>query len=127
MYESMITQSLLTTISAEISKTKERRQNCRKIIFPYDVVGGGYNIDNTVRAWALAWNVLCGADAEGQDANIGLGGVMLESTDWHGGLRDRQLLVDSRQQDIIVQDINTTIEKIKTNVFSFSQPLMLYR
>jgi len=54
MYESMIAQSLLTTISAEISKTKARRQNCRKVIFPYDVVGGGYNIDNTVRAWALA-------------------------------------------------------------------------
>lgn len=81
--------------------------------------GGGYHIENTVRAWALAWSVLCGADAEGQDANVGLGGVMLESTDWHGGLRDRQLLVDSRQQDIIVQDINTTIEKIKTNVFPF--------
>ena len=76
-------------------------------------------ISATVRAWALAWSVLCGADAENQDSNIGMGGVMLESTDWHGGLRDRQLLVDSRQQDIIVQDINTTIEKIKTNVFPF--------
>lgn len=81
--------------------------------------GGGYHIDNTVRAWALVWSVLCGADAERQGANIDLGGVMLESTDWHGGLRDRQLLVDSRQQDIIVQDINITIEKIKTNVFPF--------
>ena len=81
--------------------------------------GGGYHIDNTVRAWALAWSVLCGADAEGQDANVGLGGVMLESIDWHGGLRDRQLLVDSQQQDIIVQDINTAIEKIKTNIFPF--------
>ena len=81
--------------------------------------GGGYHIDNTVRAWALAWSVLCGSDAEGQDANVGLGGVMLESIDWHGGLRDRQLPVNSRQQDIIIQDINTTIEKIKTNVFPF--------
>jgi acetoin utilization protein AcuC len=81
--------------------------------------GGGYHIDNTVRAWALAWSVLCGADAENQNANIGMGGVMLETTDWHGGLRDRQLLVDSQQQDIIVQDINTTVKKIKTNVFPF--------
>ena len=38
MYESMIAQSMLTTISAEISKTKGRRQDCRKVIFPYDVV-----------------------------------------------------------------------------------------
>ena len=44
---------------------------------------------------------------------------MLESTDWHGGLPDRQLLVNSRQQDIIVQDINATIEKIKIEVSPF--------
>ncbi len=81
--------------------------------------GGGYNIDNTVRAWALAWSVLCGADSENQEANIGLGGVMLESTDWHGGLRDRQLPVDSQQCDAISQNIDGTIEIIKTNVFPF--------
>jgi acetoin utilization protein AcuC len=79
--------------------------------------GGGYNIDNTVRAWALAWSVLCGADAENKHANIGLGGVMLESTDWHGGLRDRQLPVNDRQYDIIAQEIKTTIEFIEANVF----------
>ena len=81
--------------------------------------GGGYNIDNTVRAWALAWSVLCGADAENQDSNIGMGGVMLESTDWHGGLRDRQLPVDSQQRDTIVPEIESTIQVIKANVFPF--------
>ena len=81
--------------------------------------GGGYNVDNTVRAWALAWSVFCGADAENQDSSIGLGGVMLGSTDWHGGLRDRSLSVDSQQRDIVVQNIETTIELIKTNVFPF--------
>jgi len=119
MYESMIAQSLLTTISAEISKTKGRRQNCRKVIFPYDVVGGGYNIDNTVRAWALAWSILWGADAENQNANIGMGGVMLENTDWHGGLRDRQLPIDSQQRNTIAHDIETTMKAIKTDVFPF--------
>ena len=78
MYESMIAQSLLMTISAEISKPKGRRQNCRKVILLYDVVGGGYNINNSVRAWALARSILCGADAENRDANIGMGCVMLE-------------------------------------------------
>jgi len=48
MYESMIAQSMLTTISAEISKTKGHRQNCRKVIFSYDVVGGSYNIRSLI-------------------------------------------------------------------------------
>lgn len=81
--------------------------------------GGGYNVENTVRAWALAWSVLCGADAENVDANIGMGGVMLESTDWHGGLRDRQLSVDTQQLDAIDKQIDATIEIVKTNVFPF--------
>ena len=79
--------------------------------------GGGYNIDNTVRAWALAWSILCGADAENRDANIGMGGVMLESTDWHGGLRDRQLPIDTQQCEAIAQQIDTLIEVIKANIF----------
>jgi len=78
--------------------------------------GGGYNIQNTVRAWALAWSVLCGADRE-DDMNIGLGGVMLESTEWQGGLRDRQLVVSSQQRQIVEPAIKATIEKIKANVF----------
>jgi acetoin utilization protein AcuC len=40
--------------------------------------GGGYNIENTARAWALAWSVLSGADA-GVDANMMMGGVMLQT------------------------------------------------
>ena len=81
--------------------------------------GGGYNIDNTVRAWALAWSVLCGADSENKHANIGLGGVMLGSTDWYGGLRDRQLPINKQQHDIITHEIGTTIEFIKVNIFPF--------
>ena len=81
--------------------------------------GGGYNIENTVRAWALAWSILCGTDVENRDANIGMGGVMLESTDWHGGLRDRQLPIDTQQCGAIVQNIDATVEIIKTNIFPF--------
>jgi acetoin utilization protein AcuC len=81
--------------------------------------GGGYNIENTVRVWALAWSILCGADAENRDANIGMGGVMLESTDWHGGLRDRQLPIDIQQCDAIAQKVEATIETIKTKIFPF--------
>ena len=46
---------------------------------------------------------------------------MLESTDWHGGLRDRQLPIDTQQCDAIVQKIETTIEIIKTNIFPFHE------
>ena len=79
--------------------------------------GGGYNIENTVRAWALGWSVLCGADAYDAAANIGLGGVMLESTDWSGGLRDRQLPVTQLQRQTVLPAIETTINTIKMNVF----------
>jgi len=76
--------------------------------------GGGYNIDNTVRAWALAWTVLCGADS---DTNPLVGGVMLESTDWQGGLRDRALAVSNQQRDAVMPAIESTIETIKASVF----------
>jgi acetoin utilization protein AcuC len=78
--------------------------------------GGGYNIDNTVRAWALAWTVLCGADSD-YAGNTALGGVMLESTDWQGGLRDRALAVSSQQRDAVMPAIEATIEAIKASVF----------
>ncbi len=63
--------------------------------------GGGYNIDNTVRAWVLAWSVLCGADSDRQ-----------------GGLRDRTLVVSSQQRDTVTATIEATIEAVKANVFS---------
>ena len=58
--------------------------------------GGGYNIDNTVRAWALAWSVLCGGEGE----------------------RDKELAVSSQQRDTVTRAIEATIEAVKANVFS---------
>ncbi|MGD0807602.1 MAG: acetoin utilization protein AcuC [Anaerolineales bacterium] len=78
--------------------------------------GGGYNVDNTVRAWALAWSVLSGQD-EGEDANIGLGGTLLGSTDWKGGLRDRDLVIPETQKESIMRSLETTIAKVKSAVF----------
>jgi len=79
--------------------------------------GGGYNVENTVRAWALGWSVLCGADGPDSHANIGLGGVMLESTDWSGGLRDRQLPPSPQQRRNVLPEIEAVIKAIKTNIF----------
>jgi len=77
--------------------------------------GGGYNIDNTVRAWALAWSILCGDDSENREH--ALGGVMLGSTDWQGGLRDRTLAISSQQKEAVMPAIENTIETIKSTVF----------
>ena len=77
--------------------------------------GGGYNIDNTVRAWALVWTVLCGDRDEHE--NIGMGGVMLESTDWRGGLRDRVAVTDERQRAAVDTEISDAINAIKEKVF----------
>jgi acetoin utilization protein AcuC len=77
--------------------------------------GGGYNIDNTVRAWALAWSILCGADSASQGP--ALGGVMLGNTEWQGGLRDQVLAVSSQQRDAVMPAIENTIKTIKSTVF----------
>jgi acetoin utilization protein AcuC len=77
--------------------------------------GGGYNIDNTVRAWALAWSVLCGADSGSQGP--ALGGVMLGNTEWQGGLRDQVLAVSSQQRDAVMPAVDDMIKTIKSTVF----------
>lgn len=78
--------------------------------------GGGYNVSNTVRAWALAWTVLAGADSD-SDMNPAVGGVMLESTDWQGGLRDRTLVISQSQRQTVVPAVEATIKSIKANIF----------
>jgi len=78
--------------------------------------GGGYHIGNTVRAWALAWSVFCGAD-KGEDRDGAIGGVLLESTEWQGGFRDRRLAVSKSQREAVIPVIDETIKKIKENIF----------
>jgi len=77
--------------------------------------GGGYNVESTVRAWALAWSALCGE--EEHDLGIGLGGVMLENTEWAGGLRDRTLITDAGIRDTVDAEIQRVTQYIKDNVF----------
>ena len=77
--------------------------------------GGGYNVENTARGWALAWSVLCGE--EDYDLSLGLGGVMLENIEWPGGLRDRTLVPDTNQSHRVGKEIKRIIKKIKSTVF----------
>jgi len=78
--------------------------------------GGGYNVENTVRAWALAWSIFCGAD-QGEDIHHAIGGVLLESTEWQPGLRDRELPVTDSQRETVMPALDGTIEKIKATIF----------
>ena len=78
--------------------------------------GGGYNVGNTVRAWALDWAALCGVQT-GQDANPTVAGVMLENTEWQGGLRDRFLAVSTQQQKTVMPAIEATIQTLKAKLF----------
>lgn len=80
--------------------------------------GGGYNIANTVRAWALGWAVLCGAVDE-HSMNLGVGGVMLGSTEWQGGLKDGELVISSQQRETVEAQIEAIIKAVKAKVFFF--------
>ena len=78
--------------------------------------GGGYNVENTVRGWALAWRTFAGED-EDHDSSAGLGGVMLASSEWSGGLRDRTLAVTAEQREAVEPALLATIEALAKNVF----------
>ncbi|MBN1481793.1 acetoin utilization protein AcuC [candidate division KSB1 bacterium] len=79
--------------------------------------GGGYNIDNTVRAWSLAWSVATGVHEDAEAMKFGLGGVMLESTDWMGGFHDHDQPVTDEQRRRVDPEIEKTIRKLKDTLF----------
>lgn len=79
--------------------------------------GGGYHVENTVRAWSLCWAAMCGNDNPHE--HLGMGGVMMESTEWQGGLRDREQVVDTGQRMMVDPVIAKVVEKVKSNVFGY--------
>ena len=78
--------------------------------------GGGYHIEHTVRAWALAWRTCCD-EGEADDFSLGLGGVLLANTEWAGGLRDRQLVVTEEQRQAVEPALRRSMETVIKNVF----------
>ena len=80
--------------------------------------GGGYNVENTVRAWALMWTALCG-EQSAHDMTAGMGGVMLENTEWANGqgLRDRILIPSAQQKQTVDPIVESVIEQVKQLVF----------
>jgi acetoin utilization protein AcuC len=78
--------------------------------------GGGYHVENTVRGWALAWRTFCGENDD-CDFALGMGGVMLASTEWAGGLRDRVLPVSAAQRASVEPELRKTIKTVINNAF----------
>lgn len=78
--------------------------------------GGGYHVGNTVRGWALVWSVLCGRGAD-SEVPVGLGGVMMQSTEWLGGLRDRATAIPADERAAVDSELARTVETLKRTVF----------
>jgi acetoin utilization protein AcuC len=79
------------------------------------VGGGGYNVDATVRGWALMWSVLCGE--QDCDASTGMGDLMLENTGWVGGLRDGAPVSEAGKRESVDADLDATIRRVRKLVF----------
>ncbi len=79
--------------------------------------GGGYHVENTVRGWTMVWSILCGSAKDSRE--VGMGGVMLENTDWAGGLRDRTLPVDERERNAIMMETKSVIARVRSSIFPY--------
>jgi acetoin utilization protein AcuC len=79
------------------------------------VGGGGYHVENTVRGWALAWRTCSGED-DADDCSFGLGGVMLGSSEWAGGLRDRVLPVVEEQRARVEPRLDESVQGLMTHL-----------
>jgi acetoin utilization protein AcuC len=73
--------------------------------------GGGYHVENTVRSWALAWQAFAGELVDA--SSWGMAGMMLENTDWAGGLRDRVLPVSPAERETVEPELETTLRHLE--------------
>jgi acetoin utilization protein AcuC len=78
--------------------------------------GGGYHVENTVRGWALAWRTCC-SEGDTDIFSLGLGGVMLGSSEWAGGLCDRALPVSAEQHQSVDAELQANVRSVIERVF----------
>ncbi|MFO1501903.1 MAG: acetoin utilization protein AcuC [Verrucomicrobiota bacterium] len=78
--------------------------------------GGGYHVENTVRAWCLAWRTCCG-DNDDETSAFAIGGMMLGSSEWAGGLRDREAPVSPDQRQAVGGPLAAAIQRVKHGIF----------
>jgi acetoin utilization protein AcuC len=81
--------------------------------------GGGYDVEKTARGWALAWEILCCEEREKADFSLGMGGVMLQSSEWSGGLRDRTLPISDQKRRSLDTVVKATMEIVINKVFRY--------
>jgi len=78
--------------------------------------GGGYNVEHTVRGWTLAWHTF--ANDEDEDVfSLGIGGVLMGSSEWVGGLRDRQLPVPTDRRQRVDTELDATLRTLRQTIF----------
>lgn len=80
--------------------------------------GGGYNVENTVRGWALAWRTFSG-EGDHDDFSIGMGGCFLGSSEWAGGLRDRDLAVTAERRAAVEPELEASIAAVVEHIFPY--------
>jgi len=78
--------------------------------------GGGYHVENTVRGWALAWST-CSGDEFAEMHHPVVGGNMLASSDWIGGLRDHVRPVFPEQRLAVDAELHATCERLQNALF----------
>jgi acetoin utilization protein AcuC len=81
--------------------------------------GGGYDVEKTVRGWALAWEIFCCEWRDKADSSLGMGGIMLQSNEWSGGLRDHTLPIPEKKRMALDRAIQATIDSVIRNVFGY--------
>lgn len=80
--------------------------------------GGGYHVENTVRGWVLAWQT-CENPEPTHDLNFGLGGVLLGSDEWSGGLRDPARPVSDDQRQEVEPALHAAIQSVIQSTFRY--------
>jgi acetoin utilization protein AcuC len=75
--------------------------------------GGGYNLDNTVRAWSLAWSIFAGGEG-----GVDSGDIVLDSSGQQGGLRDKAPAVSGPQRATVMPGVEAVIKEVKRRVFA---------
>lgn len=83
--------------------------------------GGGYHEEHTVRGWALAWRTCCG-DEDELESGPALGGVMLASSEWVGGLRDRSRPVRDEQRQAVEPELRRVLKALRKTHFEQAPP-----
>ncbi len=78
--------------------------------------GGGYHVEHTVRGWTLAWRTFAG-EVDDDAHSLGLGGVMLGSSEWAGGLRDPIRHVTAEQRAAVTAELEETLRRLQGTLF----------